>query len=138
METTAPGQRHILAINNSVDVLALFAELLQDEGYRVSTRTYVDKDLNAIEELAPDLIILDYMWAAEDFGWSLLQMLRMNRGTADMPIILCTGALAHVRETENHLMTMKIEVVYKPFQIDHLLDVIQRVLAAKGETVPTH
>lgn len=78
------------------------------------------------------------MWVAEDFGWSLLQMLRMNRGTADVPIILCTGALAHVRETENHLMRMKIEVVYKPFQIDHLLDVIQRVLAAKGETVPTH
>ena len=138
MDTTAPARQHILAINNSVDVLALFIELLEPEGYRVSTQVYVDKDLKAIEALAPELIILDYMWAAEDFGWSLLQMLRMNRGTAQVPIILCTGAVAHVWETEDHLMTMKVDVVYKPFEIDHLIDVIRRVLAADGEIVPSH
>ncbi len=65
-------------------------------------------------------------------------MLRMNRGTAEVPIILRTGAVTHVRETEDHLMTMKVEVVYKPFQIDHLLGVIQRVLTAEGDMVPTH
>ena len=133
----APTQQHILAINNSVDVLALFTELLEEEGYRVSTRPYVDKDLEAIEELAPDLIILDYMWAAEDFGWSLLQMLRMNRGTAQVPIVLCTGAIAHVKATQDHLMTMKVEVIYKPFQIDHLLEMIRSVLAAEDEMVAT-
>ena len=133
MDSAAPTRPHILAINNSVDVLALFTELLEDDGYRVSTQPYVDKDLAAIEAMAPDLIILDYMWAAEDFGWSLLQMLRMNRGTAQVPIILCTGAIAHVKETQDHLMTMKVEVIYKPFEIDHLLDVIRRVLAVEGE-----
>ncbi len=54
-------QRHVLAINDNVDVLALFTELLEEEGYRVSTQVYVDKDLKAIEDLAPDLINLDDM-----------------------------------------------------------------------------
>ncbi|MDP9357202.1 MAG: hypothetical protein M3R02_18335, partial [Chloroflexota bacterium] len=54
---------HILAINNDLAVLTLFRDLLQDEGYRVSTQTYVDRDLAPIKQLCPDLIILDYMWA---------------------------------------------------------------------------
>lgn len=123
---------HILAINNNADVLALFTDLLEDEGYRVTTQVYSDRDLPRIAALDPDLIIVDYMWASEDDGWSLLQMLRMNRATAKVPIILCTGAVTHVRETEGHLATMGIEVVFKPFDIEHLLEAIDRLLTGTG------
>lgn len=60
------GQRHILCINNDSAVPALFRDLLQEEGYRVSTRAYVDHDLKTINDLAPDLIVLDDMWSTED------------------------------------------------------------------------
>ena len=38
-------RRHVLAINNDLAVLGLFRELLEEEGYRVSTHPYVDHDL---------------------------------------------------------------------------------------------
>src|SRR3954467_1059623 len=41
----------ILAINNDPAVLALFRDLLEEEGYAVSTHAYLDHDLNEIKAL---------------------------------------------------------------------------------------
>jgi len=83
MESAPSSSRqHNLAINNEAAVLAVFRELLEDEGYRVSTQRYAEKDLAEIVTLAPNLTILDYMWASDDVGWSLLQMLRMDPRTS--------------------------------------------------------
>jgi DNA-binding response OmpR family regulator len=56
-----PAAHHITAINNDAAVLSLFRDLLEEEGYAVTTQAYLEKDLVAIARLAPDLIILDYM-----------------------------------------------------------------------------
>jgi len=128
MTATTAAQRHILAIDNSQAVLDLFRELLEGEGYRVSIQSYVDKDLDAIKDLTPDLIILDYMWGAEDGGWSLLQLLRMDPGTKDIPIVLCTGAVAEAGELQPHLEEMDVRVVLKPFDLDDLLGAIRAAL----------
>ena len=124
------AQRHILAINNDPAVLALFRDLLEEEGFRVSTQTYVDRDLAGITALSPDLIVLDYMWANEDASWSLLQMVRMDPATADIPIILCTGAVREVEGLADHLLTMGVTVILKPFNIDQLVDAIRERLGA--------
>jgi CheY-like chemotaxis protein len=125
-------RRHIVAINNDAMVLGLFRDLLEDEGYRVTTQTYLDKDLAALAQLAPDLIILDYMWAEEDNGWSYLQMLRMNPSTATIPIVLCTGAVREVEALASHLDDMAVQVVLKPFNIDRLVDVIAAALSSEA------
>jgi two-component system, OmpR family, phosphate regulon response regulator PhoB len=120
----------ILAINNDPAVLALFRDLLEEAGYQASTQTYVDRDVFQIKALKPDLIILDYMWANEDASWSLLQMLRMDPATTAVPIVLCTGAVHEVKALEEHLVTMGVTVVLKPFNIDQLVDAIRERLGA--------
>ncbi len=122
--------RHVLAINNDAGVLAVFRDLLEDEGYRVTTRGYAERDLGAIAALAPDLIVLDYMWAGDDNGWSLLQLLRMDRRTAAIPIVLCTGAVREVEALRPRLEELDIRVVLKPFNIDELAATIAEALAA--------
>ena len=121
---------HILAINNDPAVLALFRDLLEEAGYQVSIQTYVDRDLTQIKALKPDLIVLDYMWANEDASWSLLQMLRMDPATEIIPIVLCTGAVHEVKALEEHLITLGVTVVLKPFNIDQLVDAIRERLGA--------
>lgn len=121
----------ILAINQSQQVPDLFKELLEhDEGYRVMIQTYVEKNLKSIETLAPDLIILDYMWEFEDAGWSFLQMLKMNPATEAIPVVLCTGAVNQVESLSGHLQRMGIRVVIKPFNLDELLNEISLALNA--------
>lgn len=105
-----------------------FDDLLTDEGYNVTTRVFMERNLPEIAALDPDLIILDYQWASDDDGWSLLQMLRMNPPTAKIPIILCTGAVRHVLDTESHLEEMGIRTVFKPFELDTLLSMVAEAL----------
>ncbi|HEV2528248.1 MAG TPA: response regulator [Thermomicrobiales bacterium] len=131
VSVTQPVQRkrHILAINSSSDVLAMISSFLSEEGYRVTTHLFRDRVIPLAGDLAPDLIILDYQGASDDDGWSTLQMLRLAPGTATIPIVLCTGAISHVEETRDHLRDLGIEVLYKPFRLDSLLDLIMTTLA---------
>ena len=123
-----PPPPHVLAINNDPSVLALFRDLLEEEGYLVSLHSYVDRDLAGVKELRPDLIVLDYMWANEDASWSLLQLLRMDRETAAIPIVLCTGAVREVEALSGHLTEMGVRVVLTPFNIDRLVEAIAEAL----------
>jgi DNA-binding response OmpR family regulator len=119
--------RHILVVNDTQEILDLFREILEEEGYRVSLYSYAMRDLGGIEAKQPDLIILDFMIGGEDYGWQLLQKLKMNRATAQIPVIVCTAAVQLVRQLEGHLKEKAVGVVIKPFDIDDLLREIDAV-----------
>jgi CheY-like chemotaxis protein len=57
-------------------------------------------------------------------------MLRMDPATTPIPIVLCTRAVHEVKALEQHLVTMGVTVVLKPFNIDQLLDAIRDRLGA--------
>ncbi|MDQ3411170.1 MAG: response regulator [Chloroflexota bacterium] len=125
-------QRHVLVVNDTQEILDLFREILEDEGYRVSLYTYAFRDLGDILKQKPDLIILDFMIGGEDYGWQLLQKMKMNRETARIPVIVCTAALGLVRQLEGHLKEKSVGIVVKPFDIDDLLREINAVWASRG------
>src|SRR3712207_876903 len=102
-EAKDPGQTHILVVNDTPEILELFRELLEGEGYRVSLYSYAFRDLDEIKRAKPDLLILDFIIGGEDHGWQLLQKLKMDRATADLPVIVCTAAVGVVRELEGRL-----------------------------------
>jgi DNA-binding response OmpR family regulator len=45
----------------------------------------------------------------------------MDRATATLPVIVCTGAISVVRDLEGHLREKGVTIVLKPFDIDELL-----------------
>jgi CheY-like chemotaxis protein len=119
---------HILCINHSPEVLGLLRDLLEEEGYRVTTQSHTDRDLDHVVDLHPDLITLDYMWSSFDDDWSFLQLLRLDRRTRAIPMILCTGAVREVQALEEHLMTMGVSVVFKPFDIEQFVAAVNETL----------
>lgn len=123
---------HVLVINDTPEILALFRDLLEEEGYRVTLDQFagdVGDKIRAIDHAQPDLIVLDFIIGGEALGWQLLQALRMDRRTASIPIVVCTAARKLVEELQGHLDTLAVGVVLKPFDIDHLLAEIRRSLA---------
>lgn len=118
---SAPTPRHIVVINDELAMLSLYRDLLEEEGYRVSTLTYPVAELNDLRILVPDLIVLDMMFGGEDRGWEFLQRLRLNRETAVMPVIVCTAAVRLVRDVQEYLTEMGIGVIRKPFDLDPFL-----------------
>jgi DNA-binding response OmpR family regulator len=124
---------HILVINDTQEILDLFQELLQDEGYRVSLYSYAFKDVKEIQSLQPDLVIIDFIIGGEAHGWQLLQKMKMNRETAKIPIVACTAAVQLVKELEGHLTSKNVRIVLKPFDIEDLLTEVRIALSGRPE-----
>jgi CheY-like chemotaxis protein len=125
------AQLHVLVVNDTVAILELFVALLEDEGYRVSTDAFSIEMLpmlDRVKTLAPDLVVLDFVIGDEGKGWQFLQMLRMDRQTARIPVLVCSAAAKLIEELLPQLDEMGVGVVLKPFDIDDLLGAVSRAL----------
>ncbi|MCC6315760.1 MAG: response regulator [Thermomicrobiales bacterium] len=130
---------HVMVINDTPEILDLFQQLLGDEGYRVTVDRFSEAPAELLARVkadCPDLLILDFLIGRdEEKGWQFLQLLKMDRSTRAIPIIVCTGAVVRARDLRTHLDAMGVAVVLKPFNIDHLLAVIVSMLAGATTTI---
>jgi CheY-like chemotaxis protein len=127
-------QKHIFVINDTIAILELFTALLEDEGYRVTTDGFsieMVELLSRVKADRPDLLVLDFLIQDEGKGWQFLQMLKMDRDTRDLPVVVCTAAVKLVEDLQTHLDAMGVGVVLKPFDIDHLLAEIDQMWRAQ-------
>ena len=128
-------RKRILVINDTQEILELFKLILEEEaGHEVILDSYRPQMLEIIKECNPDLIISDHVFGEEKIGWQLIQRLKMDRQTATIPMIVCSGAVHELKEMEGHLMAKGIGVLYKPFDVDELLDLVESKLLT-GESV---
>jgi len=119
----------ILVVNDTQEILELFRMILEEqEGYDVVLSGFPIQQIKEIELIKPDLIILDLVLGDEKSGMQMLQMLKMQRSTAAIPVLVCTAALQIVREQEGYLVSQGVHVVFKPFDIDDLLTNIKQLL----------
>jgi CheY-like chemotaxis protein len=119
---------HLLVIDDDQSILEFFQLLLEAEGYEVSLSKIAFEQVSDVEQLHPDLIILDLKIGYRNEGWKLLQKLKMYPPTKNIPVILCTAALVEVREQEETFHQKGIPVIYKPFEVDELLHVVHQFL----------
>ena len=120
---------HILVINDTQEILELFRDILEEEGFEVSLYSRAFRDIDEIARLRPDLVILDFLIGDEAQGWQLLQKMKMSRRTDRIPVIVCTAAVQMARELEGHLTAKGVGLVLKPFDIDDLLTAVRAAIA---------
>ena len=127
----------ILVINDTQELLEMFRLLLEQEDHEVVLSGLPILKVSEVEQIRPGLIILDIIFGDQKTGWQMLQMLKMKRSTASIPIIVCTAALREVQEQEGYLISQGIRVLYKPFDIDNLLTLIDQALKPDGKPTAT-
>ena len=127
---------HILIIDDDPSILEMMRLILEEEGrYRVTTREMVFEEVTEVEQLEPDLILLDFLLHGRQLGWTLLQKLKLHPPTKDIPVVLCTAALPDVQAQEPLLAQKGTPVLYKPFAIDELLHIVQQALSSSHQHV---
>lgn len=126
----------ILVVNDTQEILNLFRDILEGEGYDVCLYSSAFDDLAKVKEIAPDLIILDLLIGNEAHGWQMLQKLKMDRETATIPVVVCSAAMSLLRELEGHLKQKNVEIVPKPFDIDDLLRAVDIALSPRRDGEP--
>ena len=85
----ASGNATILVIDDNEGWIELVERFLEGYDCRVVALNGVQDILRKVQELSPNTIILDVMMPEQD-GWELLQRLRTQPGTHNVPIIVCT------------------------------------------------
>ncbi|MCP4541769.1 MAG: response regulator [Chloroflexi bacterium] len=79
----------ILVIDDNEGLVVLLSDYLSGHACQVMAATNGQEGLRLAQELLPDTIILDVMMPEMD-GWEILQRLRTNPQTANVPVIVCS------------------------------------------------
>lgn len=116
----------VLIVDDEEDLAAAVEVLIRRRGFR----TYKVHDglagVAAAQQLLPDLVLLDYELPELD-GLQVLERLRADPSTADLPVLLSSAsrvALAEARRADGFLQ--------KPFPEALLHEMIDRVLRGRG------
>ena len=127
MASKDDGRQRVLVVNDTQEILELFEEILGGMGFEVVLMSYAPRELDRVREVAPDLIVLDFLMGDRELlGWQLLQKLKMDRGLESIPVVVCTAAVKTAYEQQGYLTEQGVTVVLKPFRVDQLEDAVRR------------
>ncbi len=122
-------RKRVLVVNDTQEILELFEAILDGMGLETVLMSYAPRELDRIRQVAPDLIILDFLMGDRELlGWQLLQKLKMDRRTDSIPIVVCTGAVRAAHEQQGYLTEQGVTVVLKPFNVDQLEEAVRAAL----------
>ena len=82
--------KKILAVDDERHIVRLVQVNLERAGYQVVTAFDGKEALQKVEAEQPDLVVLDVMMPYMD-GFEVLQTLRKNPSTRDLPVIMLTA-----------------------------------------------
>lgn len=116
-------RKKIAVIDDSKEFVELCKDALEREGYEVLPSIGSLRAYEIVKQGKPDLIMLDIMMPGRS-GWELLDILKMDPDTKDIPILISTG----VRAATARLAGTKYDVLKKPFELDDLLKKVKRLI----------
>lgn len=118
-------KKHILVVDDNAMMLKTIKESLRDN-YEVATAISGKVALKFLENKTVDLILLDYEMPVES-GPQVLERLRANDATKDIPVIFLTGVKEESKIRK--VLSMKPQgYLLKPIEHAKLIDAIKRQL----------
>lgn len=124
----------ILVIDEDALLRANLRRLLVLEGYEVLEAEGGRRGVQMALDDPPDLVLCDLVMP-DLGGFDVMRRLRADPRTSAVPFVAVTGSAAPA-QVERGITLGADGYVTKPFEIDHLLSVIVRLLAGARATQP--
>lgn len=122
----------IAVVNNDTVFLEMMAAVLAERGWETEVCRETGGAFERLKSHLPDLIILDIRMETPEAGWTLLELLTLDREMAAIPVIVCSAAIFDLRAHEDWLKEHGIAVLPKPFDIPHLYAEVEAALHRHG------
>jgi DNA-binding response OmpR family regulator len=121
---------HILLVEDDSSLARLEMYILTAHGYIVTQVESGELALTILNDLIPDLVLLDLELPGSMSGWDVLKTLRAYTGTSTTPVLLTSAEAA----AQKHLRTCgetrsTLDHLAKPYLIQTLLKRIERMLS---------
>ena len=120
------SERAVLVVDDEPDIRSLLQEILEDEGYAVSTADTAAAAQACVSEARPDLVLLDINLPDMD-GYEILEKMRAHPQTKDIPAIAIT-ANAMMDDVERGEKAGFNDYLIKPVKASELLKSMQVII----------
>jgi DNA-binding response OmpR family regulator len=114
----------IFVVDDNELMLNIVSVILDGQGYGVKTWNRASGLLEHVQQQQPSLIILDVELPDGD-GRDLCRQIKQSAEMRNIPVVICTG-LDDIDEGTNPVQPDA--VLYKPFDMNQLLNVVQEKL----------
>ncbi|MBE9010634.1 response regulator [Pseudanabaenaceae cyanobacterium LEGE 13415] len=113
------NNHRVLVVDDIADNLVLLQTILESEGYIVETALSGRAALDKLEEVEPDLVLLDIMMPGLN-GYEVTRQVRENERFASVPIVLLTAHDEFFQRPYREVGAN--DLIRKPIDFDELLD----------------
>lgn len=120
------AQRRILIVDDHPPTVQLVKSAVEGLGLQADTAANGAECLLKVHEQRPDVIILDIMMPVLD-GFQTLRLLQQSQETSEIPVIMLTARSSDVDVAQGWRSGVT-SYITKPFAIDQLMALVQRVL----------
>jgi len=129
LERSGPGGRvregpAVLIVDDDPGLRAFVRARLELEGYAVKEAGSAEEGLEALEEGAPDLILLDVMMPKVD-GWEMLRRVQERHGVGAIPVLMFSGKVDAADEATSRGAQ---GFIGKPFDPQQLIESTKQML----------
>jgi excisionase family DNA binding protein len=118
----------VLVVDDDPSVREVVRVNLEMEGYTVREAANAEEGLNAVEDDAPDLILLDVMMPEVD-GWEMLRRVQERHGTGSIPVVMFSGQLEGSAARDAAQRGAQA-FVGKPFDLRALIEQTKQIVPA--------
>ena len=118
----------VLVVDDDPQVRELVRVNLEMEGYAVREAANAEEGLVAVDDDAPDLILLDVMMPQVD-GWEMLRRVQERHGIGSIPVVMFSGQLDASSEAKAAARGAQA-FVGKPFDLRALIEQTKQIVPA--------
>lgn len=130
--TAAPKTGKKVVLVDDTDMLLIFVQDVlagAEPDWQITPAMNGSEGLRAIEQVHPDLVLLDY--SLPDFnGGEVCRRLLENARTADIPILMMSGHVAAMNAAAARFTNI-VATIEKPFLSDALVDLVRRTVSGE-------
>lgn len=126
---------HVLVVDDNADDRKLLRRILEDAGYKVQEAPGGAEAISFIHTDPPNLVVLDLMMPDVD-GFAVLENLKMNQVTRDIPVVVVTAK--ELGKSERERLQKRVEALLQKglFDQNQLLDDVLSALGRLQHTRP--
>lgn len=118
--------KKIIIFDDDEDILSICSYILEEQGWEVHTYNDCNNIVEKVSAILPDVIMMDN-WIPDSGGIIATQTLKKTEALKDIPVIYFS-ANSDIQILANHAGAQTY--LAKPFDLDDLERVINRVIAA--------
>ena len=113
----------ILVVEDDIELLDLYAEILQVNGYNVQTAINGEEAVSKYRQIHPDLVVMDGDMPKLDGYEAFSQIIEMDKNAK---VVIVTGYSEFELKNKRALEQGLISVISKPIGVNTLLDLAKK------------